>query len=288
MTVHIHDTLGHDGTRLTWRSRGQGPLILMTTGVSNDEFVFGPLIDTLVPHGRVVTWDYAGHGDSEPSRDPGGLTIPGVVRDLERVLDATGEEQAVLVGFSVGCQVVLEAWRRFPERIRAIVLLLGTPGRPLERFLSPTIGPLTARMLRRLPPRVLGGAFWLGASVARVPFYAAWATGVIEPRVRYRDFRPFLHHLGRLDAASYQHLVLAAQAHDAREVLPTIRVPALVVTGGTDVFTPVDVGQAMAEAIPGAESLFLPEAGHAGLIGHQQEIDAAVEVFLVGRGLVEA
>lgn len=286
MRTPIRYVLGRDRTRLAWRSRGEGPLVLMTTGVSVSEYMFQPLIGALTPHARVVTWDFAGHGDSDPGRDLEGMTIPGVVHDLERVLDATGEEQAVLVGFSVGCQVTLEAWRRFPERIRGIVLLLGTPGMPLERFLSPTFGPLSARILQNLPSPVFGAILGAGAAASPVPFHIARALGAVEPWMRHRELAPFIHHLGALDAASFKHLVLAAQAHSAQDVLPTVTVPTLVVVGGTDVFTPPDVGEAMGEGIPGAETVFLPEAGHAGLIGHQQQIDEAVVEFLKRRELI--
>ncbi len=286
MSTPVHYTLGRDRTRLAWRSRGEGPLVLMTTGVSVSETMFLPLLGALTPHARVVTWDFAGHGDSDRGRDLEGMTIPGVVHDLQRVFDATGEEQAVLVGFSVGCQITLEAWRRFPERIRAMVLLLGTPGTPLMRFLSPSLGPLSAQLLQRLPSPLFAAILGAGATFSPVPFHVARALGAVEPWMRHQELAPFIHHLGALDAASFKHLTLAAQAHDARDVLPTVSVPTLVVAGGTDVFTPPDVGQAMGEGIPGAETVYLPEAGHAGLIGHSQQINEAVLSFLRRRELL--
>jgi len=49
---------------------------------------------------------------------------------------------------------------------------------------------------------------------------------------------------------------------DQRPILPTIRVPTLVVVGENDVVTPVAMSQEIARAIPGAEFRIVPDCGH--------------------------
>ncbi len=58
-----------------------------------------------------------------------------------------------------------------------------------------------------------------------------------------------------------QNTAVMARA-DQRPILPTIRVPTLVVVGENDVVTPVAMSQEIARAIPGAEFRIVPDCGH--------------------------
>src|SRR5206468_1337847 len=84
----------------------------------------------------VVTWDYRSHGKSgriaNVSREK--VTVASSVHDLKAVMDAAGVKSAVLAGHSMGVQVILEMWRRHPERVRGLALVCGAFGRPLDTF----------------------------------------------------------------------------------------------------------------------------------------------------------
>jgi pimeloyl-ACP methyl ester carboxylesterase len=54
----------------------------------------------------------------------------------------------------------------------------------------------------------------------------------------------------------------AALGHDMRARLGSITVPTLVVTGAEDQMVPPRLGRALAEAVPGARYVEIPEAGH--------------------------
>ena len=73
---------------------------------------------------------------------------------------------------------------------------------------------------------------------------------------------------------------LAAGQHSADDLLPTIRVPSLVIAAGRDGFTPPERSRAMAAAIPGATLLEIPDASHTAPIERPQLIDEAVRNFL--------
>jgi len=277
-----------DGTRLAYQVRGQGPLIVFNDGLANDGRLLAPLLHRLEGRARLLTWHYRGHGESENARDPHAISIASTVDDLRRVLDVAADpaEKAAFVGFSLGCQVNLVAWQAFPERVGAIVNLLGTYGRPFDTFFSPRIGRVAFAVFRPTPSRVVTRVLRTGNRFSRMTWAWGRALGIIESGASYRAFAPFLHHLGRLDGRSFKALALASQAHSAEDILPTVTVPTLVVVGGGDRFSLPRVGKRMHERIPGSELLFLPKAGHAGLIGHAEPIGRAVEDFLERHGWV--
>ncbi len=71
---------------------------------------------------RVITYDRAGHGESPPSA--GGRAPGDIATDLLRLLDRIGErDPVVLVGHADGSWFVREFANRFPDRVRAIVLV---------------------------------------------------------------------------------------------------------------------------------------------------------------------
>ena len=53
-----------------------------------------------------------------------------------------------------------------------------------------------------------------------------------------------------------------AERRDHQSILPTIRVPALIVVGEEDYFTPTPIARIMSDNIPGAQLNVIPKAGH--------------------------
>lgn len=272
-----------DGTSLAYRdSGGDGVPVVFTNGYATSTYYWDGLVEALGDRVRAITWDLRGHGRSQAARDPQSLTVGGCADDLRRVMDAAGVERAVLVAFSFGCQIVLEAWRLMPERVMGLVPILGPFERPFDTLISPKVGPSLFEVFRRVRPTWAGAMLKAGAWSGRMPgvHVAAQLTGVVGRGVRAEAMRPFYETLGGIDAASWHALGVAAQEHSARDLLETIDVPTLVIAGGRDVFSPGELGREMATLIPGARLMWLDEATHTGLLGHPEPIAAAVRTYL--------
>jgi pimeloyl-ACP methyl ester carboxylesterase len=78
-------------------------------------------------------------------------------------------------------------------------------------------------------------------------------------------------------------MLSAAGQHSADDLLKDIMVPTLVVAGGRDGFTPPERSRAMAEAIPGAELLEIPNASHTAPIERPNVVDWAIRDFIARR-----
>ncbi len=283
------DVIGPFGTRLSWVAEGEGTPLVFCNGLANDAFQWGMVLERLAGKGRLITWDYPGHGDSAPMTAEKAVEIPVLADALTRVVDAAAGEDAqpVLLGYSTGCQLVLEAWRAWPERIRGLVCALGTSGRPFDTFMGTSLlGKLAHGIVAATPGSAWSVAMKSASAMGPVSFFSSQLTGVTERGIRYAEFAPWLTHMGKLDGSSFRAMALAAQRHSAEDVLPTVTVPALVVAGGTDVFTPPDRAEAMDAAMPDSELVFLPSASHAGLVGHGDQIANSILAFLERRDLI--
>ena len=217
----------------------------------------------MCPDYRLLSWDYRGLYGSLLAERSCRLDISVHAEDLYCILNATGVEQVHFVGWSMGVQVGLEFYRRFPERIRSLSLLNGTYGRPLRGvpvpFAELALGPLIprARVLGKLGRQLLSG-------VSRSPlsYPAARALGLCAPGLSRAHFYRMLGDFAEVDLDIYFELLEKLGAHDAAAILPNIRVPTLVLTGGKDILTPPHLARRMVRTIEGAELFVIPEGTH--------------------------
>lgn len=276
-------TTASDGTSLAFWDEGQGPAVVLTNGFANSTLYWEPLRHRLRKNFRVIRWDLRGHGRSGAVRDPSTISIAGCADDMRCVLDAAGVDRAAIAGFSLGCQIVLEAWRHFPERIDSLLPVLGPCERPFDTLLHPRLGPLVYDIFRTVPAAAWGGLLKFGAlrgTMLRPVHEMAKQFGIVGRRVSFEEMEPFYRHLAQLDVRTWYLIGLAAQRHSARDLLADIDVPTLVIAGGGDRFSPGHLGREVAEAIDSAELLWLEEATHTGLFDERERIGAAVEEFL--------
>lgn len=282
MIINDRSILAADGTRVAYGVHGRGPALVLTNGITTSTFFWEHLFPEWTSRYTVVTWDFKGHGRSEPARTPGGVTMEALADDLRRILDDTGIDRAILVGFSMGSQVILEAYRLFPDRVRALIPILG----PYERVFDTALGPFGKAVgaLVRLAPRpLLTPAFRTFHGVMRLPVSPRIGRllRLLGPDIAPADLQRFIDHFGTLHPPTVAAMAVAAGEHSAADLLPRIDVPVLVVAGESDVFAPAaQVGARMHAQIADAELLRMPHGTHTSLFEHPEEIGAAIAGFL--------
>jgi pimeloyl-ACP methyl ester carboxylesterase len=182
----------------------------------------------------------------------------------------------VLVGHSMGCQVVLEAYRQRPEGVRALILLCGSFGNVTSTFHGiPVLGLVLPKLLdlAEKAPDVVR-ALW-----SRLPpqlaLKIALKAGEIDPeRVHPEDMLPYLSHMTHVDFPMFLRMLRAAGEHTAVDLLPSLDVP-----------VPPFLATAMTEAMPHGEILMVPRGTHVTPIEQPEVVNARIEKFLRERVL---
>ena len=114
---------GVNGIRLYYEEHGEGDAILCIHGTASSALIWGDAIAPLAGLGRVVVYDRRGCTRSERP-DPYPVTsVPEHADDAAALLDALDATPAIVIGRSYGGEVALDLALRYPDRVRALVLL---------------------------------------------------------------------------------------------------------------------------------------------------------------------
>ena len=280
--------------------RGRPLTVLASDGTALYAEICGPKDApvTIVFRARLVFWDQRGHGRSGRSGCDH-VSIDQLGSDLAEVLAATVPDDApvVLVGHSMGGMTVMALADRHPELFGTRVigtLLISTAagGVDLTRWLPQ---PLRS-MVRQAAPPVLRGA--RGRRAALLEWSRAAASDLAFLSTRFLAFGDpgvsptVVDFLERIIRATPVEVVaafyLALFDHDKRGALRVLgRVPAVVLAGDRDRLVALRLSQELAEAIPGAEFIQVPGAGHV-LILERPDLVNDVIIALVATALTRA
>jgi len=247
--------IDRDGVKIYYEDNGSGDAVLLSHGYSATSQMWRGQVANLSPDYRVITWDMRGHGQSDSPEDQAAYSEAATVQDMAAILDACGIERAVIGGLSLGGYMSLAFHLAYPERVRALMLFDTGPGyrNPKGREAWNETAYARARAFEEKGLEALGG----GAEV----------------RVSQHRSAAGLAKAARGMLAQFDSRVI--------ESLETIRVPTLVLVGAND--TPfLNASQYMAEKIPGAKLVTIPDAGHAANIDQPDAFNQAVREFLSG------
>ena len=254
---------------------GDGPLdlVFVMGWVSHLEYFwkepsFARFLNRLASFSRLILFDKRGTGLSDPV--PELPTLEQRMDDVRAVMDAAGSRRAALLGVSEGGPMCSLFAATYPEKAEALIMMgtyakrvrdaeypWGTTPAEREAFCEQIVkgwgGPVG--LAERAPSAVGDHAFrqWW-ASYLRMGASPGAAVG-----------------LTRMNAEI-----------DVRNVLPTIRVPTLVLHRTHDRLLRLEEGRFVAERIPGARFVELPGDDHLPFVGDQDALLDEVEGFLAG------
>lgn len=257
---------------------GEGPrdLVFVPGWVSNVELVWeeprqSAFLQRLASFARLILFDKRGTGLSDPVPVDRPPTLEDRIDDVTAVMDAVDSGRAALFGFSEGGAMSALFGATYPDRTSALVLWGSTPriawADDWPWGITRAEGMAQLRSLETGRFGELFGVEFFVPSAANDPEFQRWWART-----------------GRLSAspAMYIALMKANGATDVRSVLPTIRVPTLVLHRTDDAVVDVRSSRYMAERIPGARYVEFPGRDHWPWIGDAEQALGEIQQFLTG------
>jgi pimeloyl-ACP methyl ester carboxylesterase len=254
------------GVTIGYDDRGGGDPLVLVHGHPFDRTMWRPQAERFGSAGwRVVTADLRGYGQSTVV--PGTTPLDVFAGDVAALLDHLGLERVVLGGLSMGGQIVMEVYRLFPERIRGLVLADTS-----AQAETPAGRAARHAMADRLEEEGM----------------APYATDVLPKMVAPHNVEALPavadHVMAMMLATRPEGAAAALRGRAGRpdyvETLGQVAVPALVVVGSDDEFTPIPDAQVMADRIPDATLAVIDGAAHMPNLERTEAFDAALQAFL--------
>ena len=252
-----------EDTRLHIRQRGVGPVALFIHGFPLDSTMWVDQLAELSAQRRCIAPDLRGFGRSSPvTGEP--LTMERHADDLASVLDLVSEEQADIIGLSMGGYVALAFAELYPNRVRSLALIDTRAGADSAEGKAGRDA-----MAQRL---VAEGRDAIAAGM-QTALLAPDASIAAQARLRTM-----------IESCPYETIVAALggmrDRPDRSHVLSSINVPATVLVGELDTVTPPSDSEAMAADLPQAELVTIPGAGHLTPIEQPQAVNDALARLL--------
>jgi 3-oxoadipate enol-lactonase len=236
----------NSGAKIYWDERGHGDPVLLIMGLGYPSDMWHRTRPVLDAHYRTIVLDNRGVGRSD--MPPGPYPIDLMASDAVAVMDAAKVERAHVFGISMGGMIAQELTLHNPGRARSLILGCTAAGGPTAVRAEPQVTQMLMARGYQSPDE---------AAEAALPFIYDAAT----PRARIDEDlavrRPWFPR-----PEAYIAQLTGILAWEAYSRLPEIKAPTLVIHGQNDRLVPPGNGQLIAQRIPGAKLVLLPNAGH--------------------------
>jgi 3-oxoadipate enol-lactonase len=237
------------------------PVLVLGPSLGTELGMFDAQVRDLADTFHVVRFDLRGHGGSPVI--PGPYTVADMAADVVALLDDLGIDQFCYAGVSLGGAIGQQLALTVPDRLRRLVVVVAA-----ARFPDPASWQERADRVR-----TEGTQFLVSSRVG------AWVTESFG-RSHAEETERLLDMLRRTPPEGYAACCETLASFDLRTRLPDVPVPTLVIAGARDPATPVDTVREIADAMPCARFVVVPDAAHLVSVERPDAVDAEIRQFL--------
>lgn len=267
-----------DGVRLSYLEAGEGPPLVLLHGWSQAAVMWHAQIEAFRATHRVIALDMRGHGAS--SRPDHGYRIARLAGDLAELMEALDLKDAVLMGHSLGCSVILNLWDVFGSHRTAGLVLFD------EGVSLCVDGSMSSEERQKFGAQLPADAWFDIASQLRGSEAEAMTrriiTGMFTPRADPTLVEAVIALNLALPRRYAAQLLLSNVFQDWRDIFRRITVPTLVIGAEASVM-PITTMAWQADTIPDARlAVIAAEDGgsHFAFLENPRAFNAIVADFL--------
>jgi 3-oxoadipate enol-lactonase len=243
-----------DGVGLEVEVAGAGPGLVLVHGFGGAKEDFADHVPALAREHTVVTFDHRGHGASDKPADRAAYSIERLAMDIVEVADGCGLDRFRLLGHSMGGMLARQIPLREPQRIEALIMM-DTAAGPIPGF-DPTLMDAAAEVAFTRGKDALKELLDL-AQVLETPAYQR----TLLDRRGYQEFQDRKWADVSEIMWGAMAVAMAYQPDDLAALAAAVNFPTLLIVGAQDAPF-LSASREMADAIPGAQLVIIPDAGH--------------------------
>jgi pimeloyl-ACP methyl ester carboxylesterase len=240
------------GGRVAYEVLGDGAPVVLVHGTPSWSYLWRNVAHELAGQFTIYVCDLLGYGTSE-KREGQDVSIGAQTRMLAELLELWELEQPCIAGHDFGAAIALRLMLLDGRRFRRVALCDAVA-------IAPWITPFSRHVQRHLE------AFQTVPEHIHRQMIATHLRTAIARDISDAELEPYLRPwLGPVGQAAYYRQVAQFDERYTREIEPRygeIDTPTLVLWGEQDGWLAPEFGRRLAEAIPGARLVSIPNAGH--------------------------
>jgi pimeloyl-ACP methyl ester carboxylesterase len=254
---------------ISYLDTGQGEPVVLLHGLPTWGFLWDKTIAALGSRFRVLVPDLLGYGYSA-KRDSFDRSLARQTEMVDAFLQKLHIPSAHVVGHDLGGGIALRLATLFPQRVRSLSLMNSVcyDAWPLEMMLQLGYPGAARKVAPSATLKALQKGLLLGFNQ---PPLDEWLDGLLSP---------WRTEVGRLSLVRNAVALNTSHTTEITRLLPSIRVPTLVLWGEEDSFLPVRYAQRLASDIPGASLVRMAAARHFVMIDQPDRVHPALQQFL--------
>ena len=256
-----------NGINIAYSDRGTGTPLVFLHAFPLNRTMWGPQEEGLSRHYRVITMDLRGHGESDAPLWR--FTLEQYADDVAGLMDHLSIRQAVLIGLSMGGYVGFALSRKYPGRLRGLVLADTRAQADSEEARTGRFN-LAQTAFRKGPEAVadiMMPKLLSATSLKARPDLVDQVRRIIE---------------GNEVSGMIVDSIAMADRPDSVPLLSRITCPTMVVVGEEDHTTPPAESRLIAQGIAGARLAVIPGAGHLSNLEQPEQFNKVIDEFAAG------
>ena len=278
-----------DGTKLYYETRGSGKPIVFVYGIACLMNHWHPQVSYYSQNYQTICVDFRGHQKSEIPKDDANVSIEALAKDIQALFKHLKISSASFFGHSFGGQVILRAYDLFPEMFENLVLVNAFVKDPITGMFGVDIVPKIFEYVKEAQENYpdLLSMFWRASVLNPLAGPLSALAGGFNLRLTSsRDIEVYTRGLSSLDLGVFIKLFQDMMDYDASSVLPTVKVPTLIISGDGDNVTPASHQIQLHEQIVGSELQRVPYGSHCTQLDLPEFVNLRIDKFFATHNYV--
>tara|TARA_Y100001954_G_scaffold50478_1_gene53413 strand:- start:2112 stop:2945 length:834 start_codon:yes stop_codon:yes gene_type:complete len=251
--------------KIAFTQIGTGDLVIFIHGIGGNKENWYQNMEVLSKTFNVVALDVRGYGESEDFLGP--MNFSDVADDIQRLVLFLGEKKCHVVGLSMGAQISLYFYEKYPDLTQSLVLCDAPLGfqdfteSEREKFIR----------LRRKPIEDGTDLKTMAINIADT---------LIGKKSNKLAYDQLVESMVKLRKETYLRAIDTFVKSDHYNIFPKLDIPVLVLVGELDNLTPVSMAKEISRKIGGSILKIISNAGHLSNIENPGEFNKVVLGFL--------
>ena len=242
---------------------------------------------------QILIHDYRGHFSSSKKDDYRDVSFYNITRDLFEIVFSMSKKaltkNIILIGHSMGVNISIEFARRYPDFVRGMVLISGTPYSPKDVMFNSNLSHFLFKFLRIVRDKFPNGikTFWESSYLNPLARWIIYDGGFNKSFTDKKFVETYMKRIGELDVDLFIHLMNEMHFHEGISHFSNINSPTLIIGGDKDKLVPNYLQKIYSLNLRESEFYLVKEGSHVPQVDFPESINERIFNFIKKRCLLQ-